>query len=238
MNMVAPTGILAEGARGFLQRFEAERANLPGDPAPREEAAALFRASGLPGRREEAWRYTDFRPVAEVSFGPAAAPDVSALAARLPAIDAPRLVFAAGRFRADLSTLPDKAAVRTGAPAFGALADPAREKLVALNTMFAADGAAVEVAAGVDAGTLVLASLGAGEEGRAVAFHPRHSIHLRAGAKLTLVEVAIGQGVYLHNPVTSVTVEDGATLVHLRLQDEAEGAFHLSTLYADVAARG
>ena len=31
---------------------------------------------------------------------------------------------------------------------------------------------------------------------------------------------------------------EGATLTHVRLQDEAPGAFHLSTFYAEVAARG
>ena len=36
----------------------------------------------------------------------------------------------------------------------------------------------------------------------------------------------------------SATVADGANLVHLRLQQDATTAFHLSTVYADVAAGG
>jgi Fe-S cluster assembly protein SufD len=156
----------------------------------------------------------------------------------VPAPDAPRLVFVDGRFRDDLSVVPAHAAVRVGGPAYGGLARPDRDQLVALNTMLAGDGAAIEVAAGADGGTLVLASLGSGASERPVAFHPRHAVHLGEGAALTLLEVSLGEGAYLHNPVFEITVGEGATLTHLRLQDESHAAFHLSTLYADVAARG
>ena len=147
-------------------------------------------------------------------------------------------MFADGRFRADLSGAADELSVRTGAPAFDALARPEEEKLVALNTMLAEDGAAIEVAADVDAGTLLLISLGTGTRERPVAFHPRHALRLGRGAKLTLIEISIGDGGYLNNPVVSATVGEDATLVHLRLQTESDAAFCLATLYAEVAARG
>jgi Fe-S cluster assembly protein SufD len=99
--------------------------------------------------------------------------------------------------------------------------------------MLAQDGAAIEVADGIDGGTLVLASLATGG-----AFHPRHAIRLGRGARLTLIEANLGTGAYLHNPVFSVDVADDAALTHLRIQQEGEDAFHLSTLYAEVGARG
>ncbi len=34
------------------------------------------------------------------------------------------------------------------------------------------------------------------------------------------------------------SVAEAAALTHIRLQDEASGAFHLSTLYAEIAERG
>jgi Fe-S cluster assembly protein SufD len=223
----------------FLRRYDELRDSLPGDAALRAESAESFRRNGLPGAREEAWRFTNLRLVEEAEFA-AAPPDIdcAALLARLPAIPGPRLVFADGRFRADLSALPTGLSVRTGAPAFGALARPAEEKLVALNTMLAEDGAAIDVAAGHDAGTLLLISLGTGAQARPVAFHPRHSLRIGRGGDLTLIEISIGDGGYLNNPVFSIVVAEDAKLVHLRLQDESPAAFHLSTLYADVAARG
>ena len=225
--MNARTKPLETVADGFLARYEAQ----PGHDAVRADAAALFRETGLPGPREEAWHYTTLRPLADAVFDAPRA-DPALLLSQLPDIEAPRLIFVHGRFRADLSALPSGISVRTGEPAWGRLARPATEKLVALNTMLAQDGAAIDVADGIDGGTLVLASLATGG-----AFHPRHAIRLGRGARLTLIEANLGTGAYLHNPVFSVDVADDATFTHLRIQQEAPDAFHLSTLYAEVGAR-
>ncbi len=233
---------LAAGSQGFLARFEGLRDRLPGDPALRAAAAAAFRANGLPGPRDEAWKYTSLRPLAEASFHEPLVPlaDCAALLARLPAIEAPRAVFVDGRFRADLSAAPPGVVLDhfAASPDFPGLARPQRDSLVALNTMLAEDGAIVTVPAGVDGGTLMLASLATDTPGRAVAFHPRHVIRLGAGARLTLIEVSVGEGSYLHNPVTEILIAEDAVLTHVRLQDEAARSFHLATLYAEIAARG
>ena len=48
----------------FLARYEAR----PDHDTARADAAALFRAGGLPGPREEAWHYTTLRPLADAAF--------------------------------------------------------------------------------------------------------------------------------------------------------------------------
>ncbi len=235
----APTA-LQSAAASFVQRFDGLKGRLLGDAALREESAALMRRFGLPGPREEAWRFTSLRKLAEQSFHEPLTPvaDCAALLARLPRIDSPRLVFVDGRFRDDLSHVPTQAGVRVGTPAFGTLAKPEQDRLVALNTMLAEDGAEISVAAGVDAGMLLLVSLATDLHGRAVAFHPRHSVSLAAGSRLTLLDIGIGDGVYLHNPVMTAVVAQDAALTHLRIQNESGKAFVLSTLYADVAEGG
>jgi Fe-S cluster assembly protein SufD len=236
MNAITQPAWARDGAAAFLARYEALPASLPGDPAMRAAGAEAFRRRGLPGARDEAWHYTSLRPLAETRFAAPVA-DGAALSGRLPAIDAPRLVFMNGRFDAGASTLPAQAAVRVGAPAYGTLAQPEAEAMVALNTMLAEDGAAIAVAAHQDGGTLLLASLGTGDAAEAVGFHPRHEVRLGAGASLTLLEVALGEGAYLHNPVMEITLEAGATLTHLRLQDESAAAFHMGTVYVTASAR-
>ncbi|MGE4049137.1 MAG: Fe-S cluster assembly protein SufD, partial [Acetobacteraceae bacterium] len=208
------TAIIQNGSAGFLARYEAIRELLPGDPALRDAAAQAFRAAGLPGgtspRRAEAWKYTSLRPVAETPFHTPDEDrsDVAALLARAPDLDTPLVVFVDGRFRGDLSRTPRGFTRFADQPDFGTLTWPDRDPMVALNTMLAEDGAELRIPAGVDAGVVRLLSLGSGT----TAFHPRHMIRLAPGARLVVLETAIGDGAYLHNPVTEVHVAAGAHL--------------------------
>jgi Fe-S cluster assembly protein SufD len=236
VNAIRPNP-LAETGRQFLARHEGLAARLAA-PDARADAVASFSAGGLPTPRDEAWHYTNLRPLAGLTFAEPLVPidEDADVAHRLPDMNAPRLVFIDGRFQARLSDTPDRFTVRTGWPQIGALADPAHDRLAALNGMLCEDGAGVEVPEGVDGGTLVLASLGTDVHGRAISYHPHHRVRLGRGARLALVELASGDGTYLHNPVLEVTLDEGATLTHLRLQDESPRAFHLSTLHARLEA--
>jgi len=237
--MTAP---IRTGADGFLARYAALRDHLPGDIAARDRAADAFRRAGLPGRRIESWKYTDLRPIAGATFQQPLGldGDCRELLARTPQIDAPRLVFIDGRFRADLSILPKLGSFsRFGdQPEFGDPAHAESEPLTALNAMLAEDGALIRVSPGLDGGLIHLISLATNNAGVPADFHPRHIIRLATGAKLTLLETSLGDGAYLHNPVTEIDVAAGATLTHIRLQDESVAAFHFSTLYARVADDG
>lgn len=225
------------GADAFLARYQGLRERLPGDLSTRDAAAAIFKSAGLPTVRDEAWRYTSLRGLASARFeepltAVGTAPDLA------PTLDAPRLVLVDGRYQPGLSTPPDTIALETFAdrPEFGREPD-AKQPMVALNTMMADDGLRLHVAAGVDAGTIVLLSIGL-DNHRPVAFHPRHRIELEAGARLTIVEVARGEGTYLHNAVHEIVVAEGATLAHVRLQEESQEAFHVQTGFVEIGEGG
>jgi len=231
-----------KGEAGFLARYEERKRHLPGDRRVREAAAAAFRATGLPTLRDEAWKYTNLRPLAEASFaGPLAAfaeqrlPDDA-----LPGLEGPALLMIDGRLQGDLSAAPSGVRVARFAdePDFGAVSCTEHAPLVALNTMLAEDGAVIEVEPGVDGGTIQLVSLARETGGQSITFHPLHRIRLGAGARLTLFETARGGGSYFHNPLTDVEIGEGASLVHVRLQDESVDSFHLATVYAAIAPHG
>ena len=220
---------------GFLARYEALRAGLPGDPAARDAAAATLRDLGLPGtaggRRAEAWKYTSLRALTEAPLADLA----STITKELPAPLAPaRLVVIDGRFHPELSTLPPAARVTgfAAAPAFDPAAGADGSVLAALNTVFAADGVGISVPAGIDGGVVELLSLTTCGQ----AAHPRHAVTLGAGARLTLIETIAGAGRALHNPLTVIRLEPGAVLTHPRLQTEAEEAFHLARIVAILGA--
>jgi len=238
--MTAP---VMTGAEGFLARYQGLRDRLPGDLATRDAAAATFRRNGLPSRRVEAWKYTDLRPIAAAAFHEPVSlvSDCAELLARAPKIDAPRLVFVDGHFRADLSDVPGAPLLFVrfaDQPDFGTSPLDDDAPMAALNTMLAEDGASLHVPSGLDAGVVHLISLATDLGGTATGCHPRHSISLSPGAKLTVLETAMGDGGYLHAPVTEIAVAAGATLTHIRLQHESATAFHLATLYANVAEHG
>ncbi len=241
----------------FLARFEGLKRRLPGAIAEREAAADRLRATGLPTVADEDWRYTSLRGLDVVRFDEALTPvgedahsgtrgSPASMLAGLALPDAPRLVFVDGRFAPDLSTasaagvVPDGVVVGRFAiePRFDGAAAGSPEPMVALNTMLAEDGVVITVNDHVEGGTLVLVSLGAHAAVRPIAYHPRHRVRLGSGASLALIEVVVGSGSYLHNPVTEITVEEGATMAHVRLQDEDRSAFHLATTYVDIGAGG
>ena len=149
-------------------------------------------------------------------------------------VEAPRLVFNGGQFRADLSSPVPGFAQFADQPDFGELSWPDRDPMVALNTMLAEDGAVLTIPANHDAGLMFLVH----NSIDGTSAHPRHMIRLENGARLTLVEQSSGEGCYVHNPVTEIHVADGATLTHVRIQTESTDAFHLATIYAAVAAGG
>jgi Fe-S cluster assembly protein SufD len=191
----------------------------------------------------EAWKYTDLSPVAQAGFAEPLTAVAGALTLPKPRAAA-RAVFVDGRFRADLSAL-DGLAYRVASVAqhlpelegrLGALAPLADHPMTALNTLMFEDGLFLDVPAGVDAGHLELLSI-AIDPGRPFAFHPRHIIRLGAGARLTLLETAVGGGAqYLHNPVFEIDLAEAAVLTHGRAQQEGDGAFHLSMIHARIAA--
>ena len=230
-----------EALTGFVSRYDGLRAQLPGSATTRDAAATVLRERGWPTPRDEAWHYTNIRPLVGLEFHEALADtDLGAqLIGLLPAVVGPRLIFVDGRFCPELSVLPREIEVGafSGDGAFGALARPARDRLVALNTMLAEDGAVIDVPAGVDGGFLMLAQLTSGRH-RRVGSHPRHRVRLDAGAKLVLLEVSAGEGEYLNNPVIEIEVAERAQLTHGRLQQDSQQAFHLGTVYVDVAAEG
>jgi Fe-S cluster assembly protein SufD len=157
-------------------------------------------------------------------------PQARSLALYRPAVfGLPRIVFINGAYDAAHSTPPDFL------QDFATVAEASDLPLALINAEQARDGMTLTIPPGVDAGAVLLVSYASGTD-NPVALHPRHSITLGAGAKLTLIEIAMGQGVYWHNPVTDIALQENATLAHYRLQNEGVDAFHLATIRSKIAA--
>lgn len=234
MNAISPVGV---SAAAFLNRYVGGEGN-----ATRAQAADLLRKAGLPRSGVEAWKYTSLRTLADIAFADAPAQaDAAAVdallaeAVRAYALDAglSRAVMVNGRFAPGLSRLPDGVSVTRFAA--GADLAPHDDVASALNALLAEDGLTLTVAAGVDAGRMVLLSVVVASDGVALSVHPRHRIVLGAGARLSVLDLSVGRGDYLNNPVLDVAVAEGGHLIHAKLQTEDPVARHLAVVHAEVA---
>jgi Fe-S cluster assembly protein SufD len=224
--------------------------------AAREAAAERFRAVGLPTSREEAWRFTQLAPLAPIALEPATPADAPApgvLLARAPPAEGPRLVFANGRLRPELSTpgaLPRGAALLGLAAAARDLPDRVRPHLgrlaraedhpfVALNTARFEDGAFLLLPDGAVVEEPIQVVWLTDGPGPSAAAHPRLLVVAGEGARATVAEVFLGRTEipYLTNAVAEIAVGDGAQLEHYRLQAEDPRAFHVGVLHVEEGAR-
>lgn len=206
-----------------------------------------LRERGLPGARDEAWRYTTLRSLAGKSF---ALGDVAGAARELPTAIAtqlqsasPRLVFVNGVMRGDWSTLdalPSGVSIDPGVPVasceVGTETASRRDNEVeatdafdAANLARAQDGARIHVSADVVVAEplhLFLIHL----SGEAKALHTSIALNVADGASFALVERHLADDACadLDNQRLDCSIGSKARFTHLR---SIQGALTLSSLH-------
>jgi Fe-S cluster assembly protein SufD len=197
----------------------------------------------LPTRRDEAWRYAPHRVLADLTFGPPSSSTTIAVAPLLdgiPDLAGPRVVVVNGVVEHSLSRLDPGSGVTLGSlatsPHHGSAiaaghADTgaATDAFVVLNIEQGIDGTVIEVPAGVtlDAPIHVI-DLTVPDPDRNTSCSSV-VVHLGAQSSATVVETRIGAGCDFggSNVRTTVTLEHGATLDHIIIQDLPTTQVHL-----------
>ncbi len=211
----------------------------------RSAALALVAKDGLPGPREENWRYANLRSLERVGFTPPLALQDEAMAQARALLPGPlegfrRFVFVDGLFAAPLSAGPGEAngvALDTQAAMaadFGRHSPDAR--LGALAVAFAPQAAAITAAPdAVGDLELVFVALRSGEQ---AASYPALTVEAGAQAHLRLVERHIGRddGASFSNAAVDLRIGAGAQVRHTRVQQLGASAVHFDTLRAELGA--
>lgn len=210
----------------------------------RREGLARFEQMGLPTPDQEAWRFTNLKPLRKLVFSAPAAAGIP-LAADIERLcmagaGAHRFVFVNGRWAPGLSaTSADGFVVRPLAEALiedgaalegvlGRVAVGETNPFTALNAAFLGDGVVVKVAAGrVPDRPILLVFVSAPGNG-APRVHPRVVVLVGDGAEAVVMEeyVSLGDGDTFTNPVTEIDLGANASLDHYRVQRESERAMH------------
>ena len=231
---------------------------------PRRAAFARFEQLGFPTRRDEAWRFTNLRPLQQHPYpphpnphpagereGPEKREGEGTVASRLSTYalsgKTHRIVLFNGRCSPALSAIGDlPKGVRLGATS-RLLANDAKLGAMLLDATDTTGGqafSALNAALFDDGFTLVI------EPGVAIetpieilhwsdaaesSFHLRNLIRLGEGSRATLIESFAGNGAYWTNSVGLVHLGAGAALRHVALQDEAREAIHFGQIRAELA---
>jgi Fe-S cluster assembly protein SufD len=241
------------GAEPVVAKFAAFAAGGPDWLAPLRQAGwAGWADQGFPTTQNEDWRFTNLAPLARLNFHPAAPVAVNGVQSQALAnsvfahLGGHRLVFVNGFFCAPLSqvnALPDGVRIESLAAALardpgpltqhlGKYAHPTGNSFAALNQAFFADGAFISVPAGVTVAEpvqlLYLSSAGSAGETSL----PRNLVLAGDHSRLTVVEsyLATGDAPYFTNAVTEIVAGREARIEHVKLQDEAPGAYHIATI--------
>lgn len=235
-----------------LAHWQAQHARLQADtqvaPWLRELRAAAwqhFEAQGLPGRRDEDWKYTRLAALERAKPQAAAAPQ--ATPAGLP--DGWRLVFVGGRLVAPWSRLPtdDGVQVTRLADALASGGDALRSQLrvddaagparvfATLNQALFEDGVWLRLAPGARlTQPLHVVHLGGADNASA---HLRLLLELGEQAEALVVEHYLGatDNAYHVNVLAQAQLAAGARLRHVKLLSEGPAAIHIGDFRVHLA---
>ena len=238
----------------FLGTLAARSQQRAGEPtwiaARRQAGAARFEAMGFPTRRDEEWKYTDVRAIAQGNFALAENAEFSqaqAAALTLP-LDAYRLTFVDGVFSAalsDLDALPDSVQVMplskaltdnheaVGGP-LGRLTGVDFSTFAALNTAFMEEGAVVRIAPGTVVEKPILLQF-LSRAGTPVMSHPRILVEAAGRSEATLIEHYVGEAdaANFTNVVAELMLDRGAVLNHYKLQEAPIGDLHVASIHVE-----
>jgi len=236
-----------------FRRIDAAAAGQPiWLPLVRQAGLVSFAEQGFPSLTDEDWRFTNVAPLAKLPLQPARAAVVNGAEtqvlreAPLAEITGHRLVFVNGFFCAKLSsleTVPAGVRVESLAAALakdaglierhlGQYAHTANNAFAALNQAFFQDGAFIFIPANVALAEPVQLIYLSSAKQKGETILPRNLVIAGANTQLTIVEsyITTGHAAYFTNAVTELVAGDNAAVEHIKLQDEAAGAFHIATI--------
>ena len=234
---------LAERSGTYQAEFEAFRRDpafaSAGLGARRERAFDRFLKDGFPSTRDEEWRFTNVAPIAAETFqrAPSSNPDRSDVAPFLFAGIGPEVVVINGRLSKALSThdgLPSGVTIESvGRFANDSSLVPSGP-FVNLNEAFFEDEIHIRVAPKTVVSRPIHVLALSVATGQPALVAPRLSLHVGEAAQVTVIESygGLGPGSALTTAVTTVHLEPGAVVEHVKVQRETDTAFHMATMTA------
>lgn len=236
---------LLEAKRAAAASYLAAGPAVPNTAAQtRKDAEGRLRDAGLPGRRDEYWKYTD--PARLVAPVPVDAPAATGKDAFFDGIDSLKLMFRDGAFDAAASgaaqvagctIAPLNDALETAPWArdlYGVLEargqNPVSRALATLNTMMATQGVAIHATGSADKAVHLVYDYKSNTSDAIL----HHVVKVESGASLTILES--GASGARANHVLEVDIADGGSFHHIRLQGPEHARSTVTHVFARLGA--
>ena len=242
---------LTEFHTDFISVAEMRRENgLPDETwrRLRKLGQEQFANKGLPGKKDEDWKYTSLWNLSQQSFNHDVGQPGHIVVSDWQLLnDAYQLVIVDGHVdftASSLTGLPEGVTVKPlsqsldqAAPHLNQQIDLEKTGFNALNTMLMSEGTFIHVAAGVKLKKpieLLVVNSGVTED---LAVHLRNAVVLEDSAQASFIEIyASKEGVSgLTDVITEVNLAASAELFHYKLQRESLAHFHVATMAAKQA---
>ena len=218
----------------------------------RQQALRHFEKVGLPGVRDEQWRYTNLRALKSNLF---CLPKASSAGAELPELlTSPkhaRLVFVDGHFsetHSSIETLPSniiftslKSLLAQSpdliAKHFGSTIPTDQHGFTALNSAYCQDGYVLILSKDSSLDKPVEVLFFSSEVDTQVS-HCRNLVIAAANTKCTVIERHLGNdgSIYLNNNVTEIIAGENSHIDHYKLHQESNDAFHIGGIFINQGA--
>jgi Fe-S cluster assembly protein SufD len=237
MNMQTPNRQTA-AETALIDAYSAQIGDLPGDGAvfaARDKLIDDLKNAGLPTRRVEAWHYTDLKAL----LRSVPADTASAVAAAVAPMSPSARIFSVLQGKADRNAASDDFSIKpfsesladgTAAPA---MAERDIDDVISrINGSFVRDGFVLAIPAGaeLEAPIELQAVQGGGQ------VHTRFPVTFGAGSKATIIErhVAAGDDAALVSSISDLTLEDGAEITWIILQQQGLSDTHLGQIRVEL----
>ncbi len=237
----------------YLSDFDRLQDNVRGDwfSERRRSALNVFKETGFPSSRQENWKYTDVRSIANKPFTNVNKKTVAISANEIDAVrfqglDCIELVFINGIFSKEhsyLDDLPANLVIENMADALAKdknllakhlthYADNNVSPFTALNTAFIQHGTYINVPANIINEKPINILYLSKDNASPFATHPRNLIIMGEHSEATVIESYIGldEADYFTNAVTEVSLSSNAVLKHYKVQQESLNAYHIGNL--------
>ena len=212
----------------------------------RQKAFDSFEKEGFPGRREEAWRFTDLSLFKQQTFSPAPDHkiDRSVIEPFTMAGVNNCIVFINGRLDrslSDLSRLPAGIRIKSMSEALvsdaelldrwlGRSLQESGYRFANLNSAFIQDGLVVHVDEGVTFTDPIHLIFYSQSSGAAFVSHPRLLMVFEKNSQASVIEhyVSREDDLFFTNPVTELIAKENAHVDHVKLMQESDAAYHIA----------